>query len=358
MGTKLYVSLKRLNHNIDKIKERLNEKTGIIAMVKANAYGAGMVEVSKYLQKIGIKDFGVALVGEAVNLRKNGINDNIIVTSQFLEDDIIDIINYDLSVSLSSIEMAKILNDKAKECGKSIRVHIKIDTGMTRLGFDVNNVIENICYIKDNLQNIVLDGLYTHLSSAESNKKYTLSQIEKFDTIYNTLLDKGVEFKYVHILNSVGVFLYPQYQYSHVRVGIAMYGYLSDNALKVNLDLKPILKLTTNIIHINELQSNTSVSYDRTYNARVGERIAVIPIGYADGLPRELSNNYTLEVGDIIGNICMDMCMISLNKNLKIGDEVDIFDFDDNLERISKACNTINYEIISRIGHRVKRVYV
>lgn len=358
MSSKLYVNLNNIKYNIERIRENLKEETGIIAMVKANAYGAGMVDVTKYLETLNISDFGVALVSEGVTLRENGIKSNILVTSQFLEEDILDVINNELSVSICEVELARKLNEKAKELDKIVKVHIKIDTGMTRLGFNTEDAIKNICYIRDNFTNLIIDGIYTHLSSADTNEEYTLMQLEKFDDIYNELLDLGFKFKYVHILNSAGTFLYSKYQYTHVRIGIAMYGYLPDYSLKEKLDLKPALKLAADIIHINDVKKDTSVSYSRTYTAKSDEKIAVVQIGYADGLPRVLSNKYNTNLGKIVGNICMDMCMIKLEKDANIGDEVVIFDFTNDLEELSSICNTINYEIISGIGQRVKRVYI
>lgn len=358
MSAKLYVNLNNIKYNIEKIKANLKEDTGIIAMVKANAYGAGMLEITKYLESLNINDFGVALVSEGVALRENEIKSNILVTSQFLEEDIFDIITHDLSVSICELELGRKLNKKAKELNKKVRVHVKIDTGMTRLGFNVNDAINNICYIKDNFTNLVIDGIYTHLSSADTNEEYTIMQLEKFDKIYNQLLNLDFKFKYVHVLNSAGTFLYSKYQYTHVRVGIAMYGYLPDYSLKEKIDLKPSLKLTADIIHINDIKENTCVSYSRTYTAKGYEKIAVVQIGYADGLPRVLSNKYTTNAGKIVGNICMDMCMVKLEKDMDVGDEVTIFDYTNDLEELSNICNTINYEIISGIGQRVKRMYI
>lgn len=358
MSSKLYVNLNNIRYNIEKIREKINSKTGIIAMIKANAYGAGMIEIAKYLNKLDIKDFGVALVSEAVDLRKNGIDNNILVTSEFLEDDILDIIKYDISVSVCELELAKKLNNRAMELNKKVRVHIKIDTGMTRLGFYIDDAVKSVCYIKKNLKNLIIDGIYTHLSSADSSYEYTMLQLKRFDNIYNELLNLGFNFNYVHVLNSAGVFLHSKYEYTHVRVGIAIYGYLPDYSMKEKINLKPALKLTADVIHINSISRDTPVSYSRTFEAKNGDRIAVVQIGYADGLPRMLSNKYYTNAGLIVGNICMDMCMIKLDKNMKIGDEVVIFGFENDLEKMSNMCNTINYEIISRIGTRVKRVYI
>ena len=358
MSAKLYVNLNNIKYNIEKIKENLKEDTGIIAMVKANAYGAGMLEITKYLESLNINDFGVALVSEGVTLRENGIKSNILVTSQFLEEDILDVITHDLSVSICELELARKLNKKAKELNKKVRVHIKIDTGMTRLGFSAHDVISNICHIRDNYTNLLIEGIYTHLSSADTNEEYTIMQLEKFDEIYSKLLNLDFKFKYVHVLNSAGTFLYSKYQYTHVRVGIAMYGYLPDYSLKEKIDLKPSLKLTADIIHINNIKENTSVSYSRTYTSKSDEKIAVVQIGYADGLPRVLSNKYTTNVGEIVGNICMDMCMVKLEKDMDVGDEVTIFDYTNDLEEICNICNRINYEIISGIGQMVKRMYI
>lgn len=362
MSSKLYINSKNIINNINYLKSKLNNNTNIIAMVKANAYGCGSVKISKLLENIGIKDFGVALVSEGVKLRKNGIKSNILVTSQFLVPDFENIIKYNLTVSCSNLELLKELNSYAINKNSSVKIHIKIDSGMGRLGFDETNIYESIDYITKNCKNVIIDGIYTHLSCADSDENYTKYQLNIFDTIVKNLKIKGYNFNYIHALNSAGIFKFPDYQYTHVRSGISIYGYMPDSSIKDN-NILPTITLKAPIIRIHEIVKDSKISYGATYTAKKGQKVATIQIGYADGLPRTCSNKYYVSIDNIkckiIGNICMDMCMIDItdvNKDLNIGDEVTIINSNEDVENIANINNTINYEIISRLNERIERI--
>ena len=364
MTSRLYISKSCIKNNINYIKSNLFKSTKIIAMVKANAYGCGAFEISKYLEEIGITDFGVALVSEGISLRNFGIKSNILVTSQFLEPDINNIIKYNLSVSASDIDLIKKLNDAAKENNKNIKIHIKVDSGMGRLGFTKKNIFDSIDYIKNNCKNIDIDGIYTHLSCADNDENYTISQLQTFDKIVTTLKEKGFNFSYIHALNSAGILKYNKYQYTHVRAGILIYGYSPDTSL-INDNIKPCLTLKSRILRINEIDSDSKISYGATYTAKKGDKIATIQIGYADGLPRACSNKYSVYVNGIkckiVGNICMDMCMIDIsnvNDLVQVGDEVTILKDENDILEIANICNTINYEVISKLSDRIERILV
>lgn len=360
----LYVNKNNLKFNIKNIKAKLKENTNIIALVKANAYGCGYKEIVKVLLENGINDFGVALVSEGISLRNSFPEANILVTSQFLEEDIDDIIKNNLMVSVSNIELCGKLNEIAEKQNKMVNIHIKVDTGMTRLGFDAKKAVEKALYIKNNFKNINIKGVYTHLSSADSDPIYTKEQLKTFDDVVNSLKDNGIIPEYIHALNSAGAMCFNDYNYTHVRVGIALYGYYPDESLKQYIELKPILRLTAKIINIRDLTHDASISYNRTYLANKGSKIATMQIGYADGLKRSLSNKYSVLVNGvkcpIVGNICMDMCMINISKveNIKLGDEVIIFESSNDIDEIATIEGTINYEIMATIGSRVKRIYV
>lgn len=363
MSAKLYVNKQNIKYNLEQIKNYLNNDTKIIAMVKANAYGTGAKEICKYLETIGITDFGVALVSEGVYLRECGINSNILVTSQYLAEDIDNILDYNLSVSVSNTQLLEILNEKAFNKHKKVKIHIKVDTGMSRLGFSPNNIVDIVTKIKENYKNIILEGIYTHLSCADSNREYTLKQLMTFDNIVKKLQEKNIFFPYVHALNSAGVISYSDYAYTHVRVGIAMYGYLPSQSLSQKIKLKNSCKLTAPIIHLHNIKKSDLVSYSGTFIASKDMRIATLQIGYADGLRRQLSNNYSLylkgSLCNIVGNICMDMCMIDISnlEDVKVGDEVEIFGPNLDILNMEKALNTINYEILSTLSSRIERIY-
>lgn len=364
MSAKLYINKENLKSNIEYIKSKIDKNVEIIAMVKANGYGCGMNLVSHFLESIGISNFGVALVQEGKSLRKSGIKSNILVTSQFLETDFKDIIENDLTVSVSNIPMLEKLNKYASSKGKIVKIHIKIDSGMGRLGFDENNVYSSVNYINENLKNILIDGIYTHLSSADTNEEYTLFQLNRFDNIVKKLINLGYHFNKIHALNSAGILKYSNFSYTHVRTGILMYGYMPDTSITIP-EIKPCLTLKAPILRIHEIKEDSKISYGGTYTAKTGTKIATIAIGYADGLSRTCSNNYNVHIGNtpckIVGNICMDMCMIDITnvkENLNIGDEVTIFKSEEDILNLAKLSNTINYEIISRLNERIKRLLI
>ncbi len=363
----LYINKENLRKNIKNIRKKLNKGVKIIAMVKANSYGMGDVEIVKTLEKENIDFFGVALVKEAVHLRNNKINSKILVTSQFLEEDIEKILDNNITVSISDIELAKKLDEKAKEKNKIALVHIKVNTGMTRLGLSKEDVFSFVKYIKDNLKNLEVEGMYTHLACADSNYEYTLKQIKEYEDALETLENNNIKLKYIHILNSAGTILndkYAKYQHTHVRIGNIVYGYYPDKVLENEIDLYEVATLKAKILQIRNIEKDSFVSYSNTAKVKRGHVLATLQIGYADGFKRELSNNhYVYYKGykcDIVGNICMDMCMVDITDVPfpKVGEEVEIFGEHIKVDEIAQKLNTINYEIISTISSRVDRVYI
>lgn len=354
MKAKLYVNKERLKSNINYIKEKIGNNKKIISMVKANAYGVGDVLIAKELQEIGIEDFGVACIDEAIRLRNNGILGMILVTSVLLDEEVEKAIENNISMSVSDLENVQYINEVAKSKNKIAKLHIKIDTGMTRLGFNKDNIIINFIKII-NMENIKVEGIYTHLSCADSDEEYTDNQINEFKYIVKEL-SKMYSFKYIHILNSDGV-EYHSHKVdfdSHVRVGIIMYGY-SDNT-------NPILKLTAPVIHVTNVDKDTKVSYGGTVIVKPNTKVAVIKLGYADGISRSLSNKITVKINGVeckqIGNICMDLMMIDVTdvKDIKVGNEAIIWDYENNLKDIAKLSNKITYEVISNLGNRIERI--
>lgn len=352
MKAKLYISRQNLKENIEYIKNKIGNRK-IIAMVKANAYGTGDTLVANELQDMGVDAFGVANIEEAKRIREAGITGMILVTCVVYTDELHDAIANDISMSISDIEELKYIDEEAASQGKVAKLHIKVDTGMTRLGFtpeNVKNVIEEI----SKYDNIALEGIYTHLSCADSDEEYTLDQIRIFrETVED--VNNIVDFKYIHILNSDGTEMYtdmPQID-THVRVGISMYGY--------SKNMQPITKLTAPVIHINNVEKYTKVGYSGTYIAKPNTKIAVVKIGYADGLSRSLSNNLTVTVNGVecaqVGNICMDMMMIDVTDvPVSIGDEVVIWNYTNDLKDIAKLSHKIVYEVISNLGDRIERI--
>ena len=356
MKAKLYINKKNLKYNLDYIKSKIGENKKIIAMVKANAYGAGDVLVASELQRLGVTDFGVANVEEAIRLRKNNIKGMILITSVCEGDEIAEAIENDISMSVSTCDNIKEISSIAKGLKKTAKIHLKIDTGMTRLGFLKSEIEKSIDEILE-LSNIQIDGIYTHLSCADIDDDYTNMQFKEFAEVLNELSKKHT-FKYVHILNSDGTQNYAQkdigIEYTHVRVGLMLYGYTTNT--------RPILKLTAPVLHVNYIDKNTKVGYSGSYTAIPNMKVAVLKIGYADGLSRNLSNKMYVKINNVncqvIGNICMDMCMVDVTnvEKINVNDEAIIFDYSNDLKELSRISSKIVYEFISNLGERIERI--
>lgn len=363
MPARLYINLSNLKHNVELYKTKIMRGQELLVMVKADAYGSGIVTVTKFLEENGVKHFGVAYLKEAITLRKSGVESEITVFSGLVPEEYETAINVDAIYSVSSYDVLEALNDVAKKYNKTIKVEIAIDTGMTRLGFNKNEVEELAIKLLE-LKNIIVHGVYSHFSQADTSEQFTLKQIEIFDHAVETLKKYNITPKFVHICNSAGILKYNNSKYNLVRLGIGAYGYPPAENMRNELELKGIFKLVAPICNIKYVEPNREVSYGGTYVTNNDTKIAVLQIGYADGLTRTLSNKYTVLVSgknvSIIGNICMDTCMIDVTDvDAKIGDEVVIFDYTDNkVDEIANLTGTIVYEVITNIGKRVDRNYI
>lgn len=358
--TTLEINLSSLSKNIKCFKEKLNPNTKIMGMVKAFGYGAGSKEICTTLQHSKIDYFGVAYTDEGVYLRNNKINTPILVMNME-EYSFEDIVKYNLEPSIYCLEQLenfiKFLIDKKI---RSYPVHIKLDTGMHRLGFldyDIKKLIDTII----NQPEIYIKGIFSHLSDSDNYTEciFTLNQIEKFKLNSNKI-EKQIGYKSIkHILNSSGIEQYTQNQFQMVRLGIGMYGISKKEKLEVVCTLK------TKISQIKVVKSGSYIGYGKSYFADKDTIIGVIPIGYADGFKRELSNGIGSvfikgKMAPIIGRVSMDMTMINISDiiDVKIGDEVEIFGKNRPIESFAKQLNTIPYEILTSISSRVVRTYI
>lgn len=362
MPARLTVNLLNLKYNINSIKGKIHPGQEILAMVKADAYGSGLVETTKYLELNGINNFGVAYLKEAQKLRDMGVKGKIVVFSGLLPDEVEEAVNVDAVYSVSNTNILYSLNEKATS---KIKVELAIDTGMTRLGF-AKDELEELAKVLKSLGNIEVDGIYTHFSCADvkGREDFTRNQMKMFEECINILENNGIVIPNKHIDNSAGIMKYNLDKYNIVRLGISLYGYYPDNMFKSEADLKGIFKLTAPVCNIRTVGRGHSVSYGATYVTDKETKIAVLQIGYADGLTRSLSNKFKVIVNGkeapVIGRICMDTCMIDVTGiDVKLGDEAVIFDYDSSkLEEIAEITNTIHYEVITTIGKRVDREYI
>jgi len=357
-GTILEIKLNNLAENIEYFSSKIHE-TELMAVVKASAYGSGSEIMSSFFNHSSIDRFAVAVPEEAIALREQGIHKPILVLNPSIHNFSI-YHTYDLALELSNALTLNSLSNYQKLHQKKIKVHLKLDTGMHRLGFMENELDNLIDLLSSNQVNV--EGIFTHLSASDdpNEEKACLSQLDLFDTMFEKLV-QGLGYRPIkHALNSHGVLRFPNHQYDLVRIGIGLYG-LSE----LNANLAPVHTLKTNIIQIKKIVAGQSVGYgNHTIVDRI-TKIAIIGIGYADGLMRKAGNGrYSMSINGqkapILGNVCMDLCILDITGVDEVyeGDEVVIFNGELPVEQLALACDTISYEILSRLSPRIKRVYV
>ena len=361
----LEVNLNNVSYNIQQIKKFVGDNVTVMPVIKANAYGLGAEKLKNILEKEKISKVAVAIVDEAIKLRKAKFNMDIIVLNELLEDETEQIVDYGLTAGVSVFKIAEKINEYSKKKGVITKIHIEIDTGMGRVGLKIQEVLSFVKNITSKLTNLEIEGIYTHLSSADSSTDFTKQQISKFETVRKQLVESGFKFKYYHISASGGILKYPEAHYNMVRPGIIIYGYLPNENMKDIIDLKPTTKLKSSIVFIKDVEKGEPISYGRTYITSKKTKVATIPIGYADGVGRSLSNKENViihgKLAPIIGNICMDNFMVDITDipDAKIGDEVILWDNDKiKIEDIADVCGTINYEILCGVQNRIPRKYI
>ncbi|RKE78511.1 bifunctional UDP-N-acetylmuramoyl-tripeptide:D-alanyl-D-alanine ligase/alanine racemase [Chryseobacterium sp. AG363] len=362
--TVLEVNLNAILHNINYHKSLLKPGTKMMAMVKANAYGLGSFEVSEFLQHHHIDYLGVAYADEGVELRKKGITTPIIVMNPE-QHSYQTIIEYNLEPEIYSFRVLELFYEAVQKSGydKKYPIHIKLETGMHRLGFkdfELDQLSETLSQ-----KNVRVQSMFSHLSSSDmpEEKEFTLKQLEIFEKNSGYLIEKLGYTPIRHILNSAGITSYKDHQHDMVRIGIGMLGESADP--EIQKQLRSVVSFKTVISQISTVENGESVGYSRRYKADHPTRIATIPVGYADGIPRLIGNqvgnvgvNKTL--APIVGNICMDMMMINVDHipNVKEGDTVTVFNAKPSLKEFAGYCKTITYEVLTSISPRVKRIYI
>lgn len=363
------VNLDNIINNIREIKKNINGEE-IIAVVKANAYGHGAIDIAPILIENGADKLAVAMLSEALELREAGITVPILILGytdvEFAEM----LINNDIEQTVYSLDYAKELSKKAEALGKSAKIHIAVDTGMGRIGFLPNNKsVEEVVEISK-LNNINITGVFTHFSNAdEEDKSYAHNQIEKFKFFIEELDKRKVNLGVKHISNSASIIDMEDAHYNAIRPGIILYGYYpSDYINKNKLKLMPALSLKCQIIHVKELPKGEYIGYGRKFRTERDSVIATLPIGYADGYIRGLYGKVSViingKLAPVVGKICMDQCMVDVTDigPVKVGDEVLLLGEENgiknNADNIAEMLDTINYEILCLIGRRVPRVYI
>ncbi len=378
--TRAFVDLNALTNNFSAIRQKAGPSVEIMAVVKGNACGHGIVEVAKTLVKAGASFLAVARMCEAITLRENGIQTPILLFGGITQNQMAYAARNDIRVSVSSLEFAKKLNEKLARQDLRAKVHIKIDTGMTRLGLfpdyfadgekepAMNAAIQDICAMAE-LGNIELEGIYTHFACAdETDKTHVNKQVALFEKVLAGLQEKGISL-IRHAANSAGVIDMPQAYYDMVRPGIMLYGvYPSSEVNHKAVALEPVMEIRSEIIHLKEVPKGVSIGYGYTYTTEKNSLIATIPVGYADGYSRALSSKGRMLVGGhsapIVGRVCMDITMIDVTDipGVALGDQVVILGRQGKEEitadEIASLTGTISYEVLASLTGRIPIVYL
>ena len=359
------IDLDAFRYNISKIKSLTQAK--LLIPIKADAYGHGSCEIARISEELDIDCLGVAGIEEAIELREYGISLPIVILSPVFDFDIEDIIRYDIIPTLTDRKFTDVFNNYAKERKHVRDVFIEIDTGMGRTGLEYKKAFDEILYIKKKYKNISIKGIFSHFSTAEDEiSQFAYNQIELFAKIKKKLKNAGLDDVMYNFVNSAALLRFPDMHLNMVRPGLLAYGLYTDISLKKYIDVKPIMSLYTRISRIVDMKKGDTVSYGMKILDR-NLKVATINIGYADGFPRCLSDKgYVLVHGKlcrVLGNVCMDLTMVDVSgiDDIKIGDTVVVIGSSGNnivsADAIAKVCKTINYEVITRIGERVTRIY-
>lgn len=362
------INLNNLRYNYQQLKQRMAEGVGMMSVVKANAYGHGVIPVAKTLIEEGTDRLAVALPEEGVELRKAGVDIPIHVLGEVLPAQYQLLLDYNLIPTICKKTTLVNLNQLAAKKNISFKIHIKVDTGMGRIGVTCDS--SGLDFVKKavNLSNIEVEGLMTHFATAdEKDKEYSYYQWEKFKYFVSELENEGIEIPVKHAANSAAIIDLPRFQLDMVRPGIALYGLYPSQEVEHELLLKPVLSWKSKIIYLKEMPSGRPISYGATYVTKKKSKIATIPLGYADGYSRLLSNKGQVLVRGkrvpIRGRVCMDNFMVDVSDidGVNVGDEVVLIG-KQNSELISadimaEWIDTINYEVVCGISDRVKRIY-
>lgn len=365
----LEIDLDAVGHNVSMIKELVGKNCEIMAIVKANAYGHGAVEISRVALEGGATRLGVALLEEGIVLRRAGFGCPILILGLTPKDQIGSLISYDLTPTVCDLPMAESLSQAAIKNKKTAKVHLDIDTGMRRLGIQPGEALDFARKIKE-MKNMEIEGLYTHFAAAdEKDKSYTELQFAEYKRVVDELEKEDLNIPLKHVANSAAVFDLPYTHLDMVRLGMTMYGLFPSAETERKVKLKAVAKFKTKIIFIKKVPAGKSIGYGRAYTTTRETIVATLPVGYADGYPRLLSGKGEVLVRGkrvpTIGRICMDLCMIDVTDiaGVQVGDEVVLWGEQGGevipVEEIAEKAGTINYEIICLVDKaRVSKVFI
>ncbi|MBE6622853.1 MAG: alanine racemase [Ruminococcaceae bacterium] len=361
------IDLDNLAHNLKTVRKNLTN-ADILAIVKADAYNHGSEQIAKKLFSLGVHNFAVANIDEALALRNCGVGGMILVLGPMLPSRYCDAVKENISVTADSAETLASLDEYTKRSGNILKFHMALNTGMNRIGFNASegfsSELEKAANVIKSNKNMIPEGIFSHLCDADNDDEaFTRKQYERFDNACRILSEAGIIFGMKHICNSAGTWKYPEFHLDLVRFGIGLYGCEDYSG-----SLLPVMSFKTHIAQISKVRKNETIGYGLTYVAEKDMTIATVTAGYADGFNRKLSNNGDVLIrgrrAPIVGRVCMDMTMVDISDipEASLFDEVTIIGKDGDeiitAEEVAKRCDTISYEILCGIGKRVNRLYV
>jgi len=359
------INTANLRHNYNKIKELAGDKR-IISIVKADSYGHGSVECMKVLSEMGCDFFAVANIYEALAIRQNNPSADILVLGFIDESDIDEAVENNISLCLYNIDFAIKADEISAKLGKPAKLHIKINTGMNRLGFSVKN-IEKSAKLLAGLKNVQYTGIFSHFSTAdEEDLSYTEKQYENFLTALDAVRNEGIYPEIIHIQNSAGICISDKIDFAEttaVRPGIILYG-LNPSDVLTGFGFRPVMSFYAKVANIFRMGEDEAVSYGRRFTSGKSMRVAVVSAGYADGYHRALSNKADVLINGhrcrILGSVCMDMMMVDVTDcaDIRVGDTVQLFGEDILADELASLAGTINYELLCAVSKRVERIYI
>lgn len=362
------ISLARLGENYRYLRSLTEKNCKFMGMVKSDAYGHGAVAVGRKLEELGAEYLGVAYIDEAIELRKAGIKTPILLLGMTDVEDTALLLDYKLTQTVFDLAMGMAYGEKARELGDTLSIHIKIDSGMTRLGFlgSDEEMLEGIAAICQH-PNINPEGIFTHFAYADGDDAYTKKQFSHFMAIIEKLENLGQKFAIRHCANSAATLFYPETHLDMIRPGIALYGHHPEPSLGGDFSLLPVMGVKSRVYALRWVSKGTAVSYGCTKVLERDTKLAVVPIGYGDGFSRQFSNRFSFTIRGkscpIIGRVCMDMCMVDVTEleELSVGDEVIVYSDDksskQSVEEGAKILGTISYELLCDLSKRIHRTY-
>jgi len=369
------IDLKALAHNFEQLQKlalkNMSHTLGIMPVIKADAYGHGMLQVAECLRECGCKYWAVSNTAEGLYLRATGFQEKILLFESTLVSEAKDIVEYKLTPTVNTLEMAQALDHCAHQAGIQLPVHIKIDTGMGRLGINEDLALGFVQTLQEKCPDLVLEGIYTHLPLADTDRDFTLGQMRHFRDIVYAMENQLITFSMVHAGNSMGLGDYKSELFNLARPGIMLYGVYPQEELKTKVHLKPVMSVKTRIIFVQTIAKGRGISYGHTFKAKEDITVAILPIGYSNGYLRSLSNKaFVLVAGvrcPVVGRVTMDQIIVDITAvtlsghTPKIGEEVVIMGSQKgtsiSADDIAHWADTISYEILCSLGSRLPRIY-